>query len=129
MSEAGQTNPRKWLKRQAEIVGSIGVILGGLTAAIVGFGGSVPPWYTPAQAQEAEQKSASIQAQTVDTLNRINDKLDHLARRVDQGECDKLRSSLDQASTALAIHPMDLLARALRDSTMSRMREIQGCGP
>jgi len=127
MSDIEPANPRKWLKRQAEIVGSLGVLLGFTGAASVFFGGALPPWWTPAQAQEAERKSAMIQQQTVTTLDRINDKLDRLAKRVDQGECDKLRSTLDQANAGLSRN--DLLARALRDSITSRMREIQGCGP
>lgn len=117
----------KWLRRQAEIVGSVGVILGGLSAGIIFFGGNIPPWQTQAQAQEVERKSAEIQGRTVDTLGRINDKLDRLARRVDQGECDKLRITLDQANAGVSRN--DQLARVLRDNILARMREIQGCGP
>lgn len=129
MSEAGQKDPRKWIRRQAELVVSLGAIMGGFSAVILFFGGSFPPWYTPAEAQEAQNKSAVIQQQTVTTLDRINDKLDRLAKRVDQGECDKLRGTLERASIALNDHPTDPLARDLRDGTLSRMREIQGCGP
>lgn len=127
MTDAEPKSLPKWLRRQAEIVGSVGVLLGALSAGIVFFGGNIPPWYTPAQAQDSERKSAEIQGRTVDTLGRINDKLDRLARRVDQGECDKLRSTLDQANAGLSRN--DQLARVLRDNILARMREIQGCGP
>lgn len=129
MSDVDVRSPVKWLKRQADICVSLGALCGVCSAVILGFGGSIPPWYTPAQAQEYQRQSAQIQSDTVTALGKINDNLAKLAKRVDQGDCDKLRMAVDQANTALARNPNDPLAHALRDGTLSRMREIQGCIP
>lgn len=117
----------RWIKRQASVASSVGILLGGAAAIIVFFGGSIPPWYTPAQAQTDQRAASAIQQQTVQALGKINDKLDTLSKRVYSGDCQNMRDALNQANAALAKNPNDLLAKALRDVTASRMSDIPNC--
>lgn len=118
-----------WLRRQAEIVSSLGVLLGAAAAMLVFFGGSIPPWYTPAQAQQAQQAAAQIQKSTVDTLNKLNDKIDRIQKRQDQGDCANLNATLSQATAALSKNSADPLARALYGATAAQMRSVPDCQP
>lgn len=118
-----------WLRRQAEVCTSIGILLGGFAAVIVFFGGSFPPWVTPSQAREAQEKSVQIQNDTATILNKLTDKVDMIGRRVNQQDCSKLNSQMDQAAAVLARNPNDALAKSLRDTTSVQMRAIPGCVP
>ncbi len=118
-----------WLKKQADIASSLGILGGGLVALIMFFGGSFPPWYTPAQAQEAGRQSAQIQADTVAALDRLNTKMDRVEKRINAADCSSLNITLGQAQAALARSATDALARALRDTTQTQMRTIPGCAP
>lgn len=118
-----------WLKRQAEICTSIGVVGGGAVAVILFFGGSFPPWQTVAQAETAQSKSDKIQADTVSALGKINNKLDTFEQRLDHHDCSDLSKTFGQANAALAKSPNDPIAQALRETAQAQMRAIAGCTP
>ena len=117
----------EWLKKQADVASSLGILLGGMAAVIVFFGGSIPPWYTPAQAQTDQRAAAVIQQQTVQALGQLTSQIGALSKRVYSGDCQAARNTLDQANVALAKNPSDPLARALREQVMARLRDIPGC--
>lgn len=116
-----------WIKRQADVATSLGILGGGMAAIIVFFGGSIPPWYTPAKAEEAQRQASQIQADTVTALGRINKNLDAVTQRVDRGDCNSQRIQLEQADAGLRAKPSDAMARSLHDSAQSHMHDISGC--
>jgi len=118
---------RNWLKRQTEIVTNVSVLCAGAAAVITLFGGEFPPWYTQAQAAEESKKAAQIQQDTVQALGKLNDKIDRVEKRLDQSDCAHLATTLAMAQMRLQEAPGDAMARALRDSTASQMRQIPGC--
>lgn len=118
-----------WLKRQADILTSLSILAGAISAIILMFGGTIPPWYTTAQAREDQQQSVSIQKATVDTLSKLNDKIDNVAKRLDGEDCSRLSEQLSKANAALLKNPADPVALALRESTTAQARMITGCLP
>lgn len=118
-----------FVRRQAEIASSFGVLLGGAAAVIIFFGGSIPPWYTPEEARADQATVAKIQQSTVQTLSKLNDQMNSVQRRLDQADCSNLQHQLDQANSVLIKAPDDPLARTLRDNVESQMHVIQNCLP
>lgn len=116
-----------FLKRQSEIVVAITVLLTAAGAIIAAFGGNIPPWYTSAKAAEDKRAAATIQAQTVDALGRLNSKMDRLQRHVDDGDCSDLSAMLEKAQDALRRNPEDQVALALVATAQRQMHQIQGC--
>lgn len=119
----------QWIKRQAEIAAAVGVLLGGMAAVVAFFGGSVPPWYTPAKAAEDQRTNAKIQEQTVQAIGQVTRQLNTMQRRLDIKDCNGLAATLGQAQDALRRKPGDPIAQALRDATELQMRQIQNCAP
>lgn len=119
----------EFLRRQADIVVAIGVLLGASSAIILACGGSIPPWYSIAQAATDQRTAADIQKDTVAALQRLNSKLDGLQRHVEQGDCNTLSETYEKARLALEKSPTDPIARALADNARGQMRDIQGCMP
>lgn len=116
-----------WLRKQVDWLTSASLLFGALTGGIVLFGGHFPPWQSVQAAADEATNAATIQGHTVDTLNKLNDKIDAVAKRVDQGNCSALNVTLLQANAALLKAPNDPLARALHDGTLAQMHTISGC--
>ncbi len=118
-----------WLKKQAEILTSLSIIAGAISAMIVLSGGHIPPWYSRAQASEDKQDAAIVQKLTVDTLTKLNARIDAVTRRQDSQDCSSLSDQLATANSALANNPANAVALALRVSTMAQARAIPNCMP
>jgi hypothetical protein len=66
---------------------------------------------------------------TVDTLSKINDKIDGVSKRQDIEHCTHLLEQLSKATEALAKNPGAPVATALRESTLVQARNITDCTP
>lgn len=118
-----------WLKKQSDFVTSLGILMGGAAAVIIFFGGSIPPWETPAEAATAVENAARLNAATVQAISRLNDNMNSVSKRLDAGDCGILQTKLEQAKAALERNPNDTSAKMLRDLIQAQMRSIPNCAP
>ena len=115
----------QWLKRQSEIIAAVCILGGFLAGLITAFGGHIPPWFTPAEAETLAQQQAAIAT----ILQQQSGVLERLSRKFDRQDCDDANESLARALTALKMHPNDQLAIGLTKAAKKQIEQIDGCVP
>jgi len=116
---------RIWLKRQTDVLVAVGVLCGMVSALGMSFGGHPTPWVGWGQAMADE----AVLSKAIDTLSKLNDKIDLSTRRLNSLECQGLQTRLIQAKAAMEKIPTDPIASTLYYSTLDQMRRIEGCVP
>lgn len=114
-----------WLKRQSEIIVGLGIVGGFLAGIITAFGGHIPPWMTPAQAETLSQQQATI----TNILQQQSQVLSQLSRKLDHQDCESAKQDLVTAQEGLKKKQNDPIAFGLLKAAKKEMDAIANCVP
>lgn len=118
---------RAFLAKHGEIATNVAAIALLFSTAIWLTGGTFPPWFTLAQAQELQQTIQKQQSEITSQLNATAKTLMNIVDKLNRDECIDANRRLSNARLRVMREPNNQIERGIYEAVLREVLRIPGC--